>query len=59
MKSAIGEGMTRKDHSDASNSLYAVRIYASFRRDQCSEPFFPPPAVRNWTGLRKHEGCCR
>jgi hypothetical protein len=23
MKSAIGEGMTRKDHSDVSNQLYA------------------------------------
>ncbi|UZJ56766.1 hypothetical protein CBS101457_006086 [Exobasidium rhododendri] len=29
MKSAIGEGMTRKDHSDASNSLYA--LYATGR----------------------------
>ena len=27
MKSAIGEGMTRKDHSDVSNQL--VRIFAS------------------------------
>lgn len=24
MKSAIGEGMTRKDHSDVSNQLYAA-----------------------------------
>lgn len=29
MKSAIGEGMTRKDHGDASNSLYA--LYATGR----------------------------
>lgn len=26
MKSAIGEGMTRKDHSDVSNQLVCIRI---------------------------------
>ena len=32
MKSAIGEGMTREDHSDVSNQLYAC--YAIGREQQ-------------------------
>lgn len=29
MKSAIGEGMTRKDHADVSNQLVTQRVYIS------------------------------
>lgn len=28
MKSAVGEGLTRKDHGDVSNQLYAKVIFA-------------------------------
>ena len=51
MKSAIGEGMTREDHSDVSNQLYAC--YAIGREQQvrsnptnlCSTPFQAMKAV--------------
>lgn len=40
MKSAIGEGRTRKDHSDVSNQLYAK--YA-IGRDAGKQPTLPHP----------------
>lgn len=30
MKSAIGEGMTRKDHSDVSNQLVSIAVWGMF-----------------------------
>lgn len=39
MKSAIGEGHTRKDHGDVSNQLYAK--YA-IGRDAGKPPYLPP-----------------
>merc|ERR1712095_134434 len=33
MKSAIGEGMTRKDHSDVSNQLYACYAIGKFEKN--------------------------
>ena len=32
MKSAIGEGMTRKDHSDVSNQLYACYAIGKYKK---------------------------
>lgn len=41
MKSAIGEGRTRKDHGDVSNQLYAK--YAIGRDAGKQFPLTPPP----------------
>lgn len=58
MKSAIGEGHTRKDHSDVSNQLYAK--YAIGRdAGKLSLLAAPPiPAITNFLESR-HEGCRR
>jgi len=41
MKSAIGEGMTRKDHSDVSNQLYACYAIGNILSIYLSQRFKP------------------
>jgi len=48
MKSAIGEGMTREDHSDVSNQLYAC--YAIGREQQVFESPVSQPVTKTNLG---------
>lgn len=58
MKSAIGEGRTRKDHSDVSNQLYAK--YA-IGRDAGESPSKArqPPLSNKTAPYSRHEGSRR
>lgn len=58
MKSAIGEGRTRKDHSDVSNQLYAK--YAIGRDAGKKETRPKEPSITSLTTpTSRHESRCR
>ena len=55
MKSAIGEGMTRKDHADVSNQLVRRQGERFFERNSCSIGF-SVRQLRHRQRYRCHEG---